>query len=320
LFALSPPVPVSFKPAASARRLFASPPICHGIRVIDDLTRPICVNAFLLCINELPLGNRDNRHGSRRPRSLAMATNFKQKEAAEFLMPEKLERYQAEMAYFHDKLSSLHHNVYFVQKIIDFPFDLFVMPYSDYFLKLVIDNFLQMSVLQITKLMTDGGHSARKITKFRTFMDSAVRDEFKADYRKALAEVRFKPRFHTLVGKAKDLRDKHIAHSAGEPVAGLSFEEIKEITQELTNLFNAASFDTEYRYLLLAYDPTVQHAAGRDGRPDIERILEGIARDSPVLSEPESNPVAWPHLRSGWSDKKAEQFNHYRRKFGLADV
>jgi hypothetical protein len=249
-----------------------------------------------------------------------MGTDFKQKNAEEILKPEELERYRAEMAYFHDKLAILHHNVYFVQKIADFPFDLFAMPYSDYFLKLVVDSLLQLSVLQITKLMTDSGRDARKITGFNAFMNRAVKDEFLPDYRKELRKVGFTRRFHALVNKAKDLRDKHIAHSAGETVAGLSFEEIKEIVQELTKLFNAASFETEYRYLILAYDPTVQRSSHGDDRPDIERILDGIARDSSVLRLPEDNAMAWPHMRSSWSEKKIEQFNLYRRKCGLPEV
>jgi hypothetical protein len=48
-------VPVSSKPAALDRRLLASLPIGHDIRVIDDFIRPIGVNAFLHCIDELLL-------------------------------------------------------------------------------------------------------------------------------------------------------------------------------------------------------------------------------------------------------------------------
>jgi len=249
-----------------------------------------------------------------------MATDFSKKEAAEILKAEHLAKHSEEMRYFHDKLSILHHDVYFVQQIADFPFDLFIKPYDDYFLRLVADNFIQMAILQITKLTTDSGGDARTLRQFKNFMDAAVKDEYLADYRKLMKKAKFNPRIEKLIAKAKDLRDKHIAHSVGERVDVLTFSEIKEITRELTNLYEVASFSTEYRYLILAYDPTLQNPAGTDPRPDIERILDSIARESSVLNEPETNPVAWPYLRQGWSPTMVEQFNRYRRKCGLQEV
>ncbi|MGO8898593.1 MAG: hypothetical protein ACLQU5_09625 [Isosphaeraceae bacterium] len=249
-----------------------------------------------------------------------MATDFRKREAVEILKPEELERHTAEMRYFHDKLSILHHDVYFVQRIVDFPFDLFTRPYEDYFLRLVADNFLQVAILQITKLTTDSGGDAHTLRHFKNFMGTAIRDEFQADYRQVLNQAKFNPRIENLITKAKYLRDKHIAHSVGDQVDVLTFSEIKEIVQELTSLFEVASFSTEYRYLILAYDPTVRHPVGTDPRPDIERILDSIARESSVLHEPETNPVAWPYLRQGWPPERVEQFNRYRRKFGLSEV
>jgi hypothetical protein len=249
-----------------------------------------------------------------------MATDFSKKEAAEILKAEHLGKHSEDMRYFHDKLSVLHHDVYFVHQIADFPFDLFIKPFEDYFLRLVADNFIQMAILQITKLTTDSGGDAHTLRQFKNFMDTAVKDEYLDDYRKLLKKAKFNPRIERLITKAKDLRDKHIAHSVAERVDVLTFSEVKEIMRELTNLFEVASFSTEYRYLILAYDPTVLHPVGADPRPDIERILDSIARESSVLNEPETNPVAWPHLRQGMPPQMVEQLNRYRRKFGLPEV
>ena len=67
----------------------------------------------------------------------------------------------------------------------------------------------------------------------------------------------------------------------------------------MTKLFEVAAFSTDYRYLCMAYDPEVGILPARL-RPDIERILDGVARDSPTLHLPESNPVAWPYARQSW--------------------
>jgi hypothetical protein len=76
-------------------------------------------------------------------------------------------------------------------------------------------------------------------------------------------------------------------------------EILKEIVQEMTKLFEAASFDTEYHYLFFSYDPTVRRPVGTDPRPDIETVLDGIARDSPVLRLPESIPMGVATRASG---------------------
>lgn len=249
-----------------------------------------------------------------------MTTNFKLTPREEILKSDSLERHRQEMGYFHNKLSELHHSAFFIQHIVDFPFDLFLHPLEDLFLRTVLDNFAEVAILQITKLTTDNGRDARTLRRFRTFMDSAVRDEYRSDYRKVLKEAKFKPRIDALVDKAKDLRNNQIAHSVSDQVDAITFDEMKEIIREATNLFEVASFDTEYRYLIFSYDPNVRRPRGVDPRPDIERVLDSIARDSPVLHEPETNPVAWPYLRDGMSPAKVEQFNRYRRKCKLPEV
>jgi hypothetical protein len=249
-----------------------------------------------------------------------MAVNFKQMKREDILKPEAVVRHEAEMAYFYSKLTELHHNAFFIRHIVDFPFDLFVHPAQDLFLRMVLDNLAQVAILQITKLTTDNGRDARTLRQFKNFMARSVKDEHRADYHQLLAEVRFKPRIETLIGKAKDLRDLQIAHSVSDQVDAITFGEITEIVLELTRLFEAASFGTEYRYLIFSYDPAVRRPAGIDTRTDIERILDGIVRDSSVLHLPETDPIAWPHARNSWPVPRLELFNRYRRRLGLPEA
>jgi hypothetical protein len=253
-------------------------------------------------------------------RESTMPTNFKQMTPEDILKPDALEKHKGEMAYFHNKLSELHHSVFFIERIVEFPFDLFVHPVEDLFLRMVLDNLAQVAILQITKLTTDNVRDARTLDRFKTFMEASVKDEFEADYKRAMKEAKFKPRIRGLMKKAKDLRDLQIAHSISDHADAITFDEIKEIVREMTRLFEVASFETEYRYLIFSYDPTVRRPPGIEQRTDFERILDGIARDSPVLHEPESNPMAWPYLRQSWSATKIEQFNRYRRANGLPEA
>ena len=181
-----------------------------------------------------------------------------------------------------------------------------------------------MSILQITKMTTDAGGDAHTLRHFNRFIKDAVKEEYQEDYRKVLKEVRFTARTNQLIDKARKLRDKKIAHSIppspGEPSVVLTFNEIKEITKELTNLFDAASFDAEYHYLSTGYDPAVIRPIGRDSRPDIERILDSIVRESSTLNLPESNPMAWPHSRRSWPPQSLEDLNRYRKKLGFPEA
>jgi hypothetical protein len=63
-----------------------------------------------------------------------MATDFTAKSAAEFLEPDDLLNHTERMACFHVKLSELDHNVFYIQNLLEFPFDLFAMPGNDLFL------------------------------------------------------------------------------------------------------------------------------------------------------------------------------------------
>jgi hypothetical protein len=99
-----------------------------------------------------------------------MPTNFKQMKPADILKPDALEKHTSEMAYFHNKLSELHHGVFFIERIIEFPFDLFVHAVEDFFLRIVLDNLAQVAILQITKLTTDNGRDARTLDRFKTFI------------------------------------------------------------------------------------------------------------------------------------------------------
>jgi hypothetical protein len=88
----------------------------------------------------------------------------------------------------------------------------------------------------------------------------------------------------------------------------------------MTNLVEVAAFGTDYRYLCTPYDPEVGHPTGQDARPDIERILDGVARDSPTMHLPETNPMAWSYARQSWPSARLEVLNRYRRKLGLPEA
>lgn len=236
------------------------------------------------------------------------------------LKPERLDWYTQEMRYFHGKLTVLHQNDYFIRRIIEFPLDLFVNQGDDFFLEFVLANFSQMAILQITRLVSDSGGDVKTLRKFKNSMSSAVREELLLDYKQRLKQAKFDSRVEELLGKAKGLRDKQIAHSIPGDPSSLTFDELSELKVEVTKLFDVASFNIDYHFLFIAYNPMVLHPRGVDSRPDIERILDSIAQDSVLLHLPERRPEEWEHERETWPVERLERFNRYRRKLGLPEA
>jgi hypothetical protein len=255
-----------------------------------------------------------------------MAVDFSQKNPDDVLKTESLDEYRAKMTEFHLRLTSLKVDLFIVQKIVDFPLGMFTVLEDGLFLNRVVQNFGLMAVLKITAMATDQVSDARTLPKFKKFMYQAIKDEFRDEYRQLLKGVKFGARTESLLEKAKTLRNTQIAHALRDPAVELgedeimTFGEVKSLADELVRLFDVASFSSEYYYLPASYDPRVQHPVGSDSRPDIEKILDSIARESGVIRSPENHPERWPHRRERWSQAKIDLFNAYRRKFGLPEV
>ena len=72
--------------------------------------------------------------------------------------------------------------------------------------------------------------------------------------------------------------------------------------------------------LPMQYSTRVVHPQGVDSRTDIERILDAIARESPILNLPEQHADYWSIYREGLSERDLEMLNSYRTKFNLTKV
>ncbi|WP_165251997.1 transposase [Paludisphaera soli] len=249
-----------------------------------------------------------------------MATRFDRMKAEDVLKAEFHKRYRDEIEYFYGRMTILHQNIYFLKCIIEFPGEIFIVHGDDFFLDYVVDNFSQVAILQIAKLATDSGSDVRTLPRFKNFMGTSVRDEYREDYQALLRNAKFDSRIKELFKKAKDQRDKRIAHSIDEPVEPLKFSELFELTDELTRLYNVASFDTEFMFLFPTYNAKlIQHGWTRLPT-DIEKILDGIAWNSHVLHLPEKKPDSWARRRETWEPTRLERFNRYRLRLGLPEA
>lgn len=148
-----------------------------------------------------------------------MPVDFGKLNSEDVLEPESLDEYRAKMTEFHLRLSTLKTDLFIVQKIVDFPRGIFTVLEDGLFLTRVVHNFSLMAVLQITKMATDQGRDVRTLTKFKRFMHSAIKGEYRADYQQLLKEAKFGARTKSLLEKATTLRDSVIAHSLRDPAS-----------------------------------------------------------------------------------------------------
>ncbi len=230
--------------------------------------------------------------------------------AKDVLVDGAVDDYEREMEFFYLQLVPLNVNIYYVERIFAFPFDLFVglMPV---FFGQVVDNFLQVGLLVITKLVTDTHQDFRTLMQFKNWVMKHVRSEYRSPFQRRLKEVRFTSQAQSTLKRAKQLRDGRLAHFKRQfdaEEARLSLSELVALRDEVNSLLDAFSFNVENMML-----PPL-------GLEDINELLDCVARNSRLLNEPERRPRLWTHRQQKLTEQAVQQFNLYRKKFGLPEV
>lgn len=70
----------------------------------------------------------------------------------------------------------------------------------------------------------------------------------------------------------------------------------------------------------LSYSEKVIHPKDSDPRPDIDKILDSIARDSQILNMPEKDKYWLKYGKSGMCERDINILNEYRKKFGMIKI
>jgi hypothetical protein len=207
-----------------------------------------------------------------------------------------LSEYESKRAVFYNELVNLNTNIYIAEKIFDFPFDVFIGNWPTFF-RLVIDNFLNISVLIVTRLATDTDPDFYTLVQFKNRVD--------------------------LLEKARNLRHGRIAHlkedfDAESTIRSLS--ELQTLRDRLNSLYDTLSFNVGSLFVPLEYYEDAWHPRGDKDQSDIEKLLDCVARDSYVLNMPEQNPEMWRFARQELAEKEIDTINDYRKKFGLSEI
>lgn len=248
-------------------------------------------------------------------------------EPSDVLVPDTIDEYNEGKDTFWRELVRLSVDIYIVERIAQFPFDLLVPPGQTLFFTRVVDALLTDAVLIINRLVLDRHADFNTLSRFKNKVLQWVKPQYGQAFRQRLKEVKFRPETKDIRRRARELRQGRIAHLRVRPdytvfPGGVSIElsEIKALCDEITKLFSALCFNRAYSMLPIQYIEDAQDPSDSERRPDIENLLDCVAQSSHVLHMPERQPEYWFHYREQLSPAAIKILNRYRSKFGLSDV
>lgn len=241
-----------------------------------------------------------------------------------------LDDYEGQITAVWWELVRLSSDIFILEKIEAFSFELF-QPVREPFWVLVSRGLFDSSVMTVWKLAFDRHRNAITLPRLRNgIMEHLQSEEYRSRLRDVLRSVNFDGSLASLERRIRDIRNKMLAHvdfevhTHSDPLQvealSLRLSELVQLQTTIHSLFRTLCFGRQKAVYPIYYHPDVRHPPGVDSRPDVERLLDCVAKESAVLNMPEQQPEVWPHWRSNLSSEFIETLNQYRRKFGLVEV
>jgi hypothetical protein len=226
------------------------------------------------------------------------------------------------------ELVRLNSTVFILNKLTDFPFKIFIPQGKDLFFNLVYHNFIENTIIIISRIFTDNSSDAHTIIWFKNkIRNEYLKEEYVNDFDEILKENRFSKRFNELSERIHKIRSNLVAHLKRDIVLSsvpsdlqISLKEVKEVVNEIEKLFKLICFNHEHHLYPIQWSPYLVRKSPLDKRPDIEEILDYFVLQSPILNLPEKNPYLWENLKSKYSEIELKKIDYYRKKFGLKSI
>jgi len=247
-------------------------------------------------------------------------------DAKDVLDKSELAYYERGMEFFYSELVHLNINLFIMDKIADFRFDLFTTINQTTFFNMVFRNFFYSSLLIITRIAADQGSDVFTLPRFKNRIRQSSKQEYRELIDNRLREVKFDIGIQKLLEKTKNFRNQSVAHLLEEVVFGnkettkVFYSDLKKLRDQLNDLLDAISFNVDHMMLPVHYSADVIHPKHSDSRPDIERILDSIAEKSELLTMPEKQPQGWKIHKKRLKKEDLDIINHYRTKFGIGET
>src|SRR6266566_6808631 len=155
------------------------------------------------------------------------------------LKEEARAEYRQHMDTFFLRLAELNINIYIVEQVLAFPYDLLAEGRTDdgFFFPLLVKNTFEACTLMVAKVATDQGSDVYTLPRLRNMLLQMVKPEHQPEIQARLGGLRFDQKTRELLEKARKLRDTHIAHFVhAASQEQLTLSEIKALRDELNTL------------------------------------------------------------------------------------
>ncbi len=220
-----------------------------------------------------------------------------------------------------DRLIHVGTNLTILEKIQKFPFDCIYAPENNIFWNMVHWNFRYVSILYLHTLANDQGDEKHAIDRFANrILNDWMCDSYKSEYQSELRKTKLDKRLKYIRDKIRDIRHNVIAHrlldddrSSLKQVEGVKLDELRQVYEDIEDLFRTISFGTEY----VSNFYVGGSVGGKLVKEDIDELLDLILKNSYWINEPEKKKDSWPCLRKTRSQEELLQLNEYRSRFGM---
>lgn len=244
--------------------------------------------------------------------------------AKEIILSEYLKNYEDAMKFFYSELVTLNTNIFIINKVREFPFDLMCTPDNCTFFYMVINNFFEYCVIIMSRLLKDTGSDSFTLPIFKNrIINEYIKPDFKIAFKNRIKNIKFYELTNDVLNRIQDLRNKRIAHTLEDyikdttNIGRINFDELEKLKDRTNLLFENLSFRIKHIMVPVPYYDKVQHPKGSDPRPDIEKILDSIAKESAFLTMPERYdkwPTVWIERKKRMTQREIDVFNKYREK------
>ena len=230
------------------------------------------------------------------------------------------------------RMTRLHGSLFTLEQLRDLPFE--YLEYYVYgpgrmeFWRLVIANFIEMTIVTLHAVVNDNEGNAHTLRSFHNAIKQApwLHEEMQLLFKQTWRGREFDAAEKSIAARVKGIRHNWIAHrfidkATGDPkdaLSTVSLEEIRHLFAAVHSLFGALSFGASY--ITLAGDPMPTTIGGRPTPTCLDSVLDAVIRDSEFVKRPELQREFWPELRKHLPAEMIRVMNELRRRIGLPDA
>lgn len=239
-----------------------------------------------------------------------------------------LPTYIDERNIIYGELINLNMRIFLLEKIESFPFHLFVPLYDDrVFWHQVRNSMVESTIMGAWRIIVDTRDDAITLRHFKNHVFKHLRDENEKQLLASrIKEIDFDNKISALSTKIRNARHNFIGHLNREVQLkpeiqnpyefSISLSEMRELLETVLKLFNVLCFENYHYIWLWAYSDTSRNRR----ETDIDRLLDLLAQNSPLIQSPENNPRYWGIKRQKLTESDVAILNEYRRRFGLTEI